>query len=84
MEEFPTIEDPCVINKPQVIRIKSNLTFSDALWKHHNAEAMSFFTQSPVKYTTPRRSRAPGCNYNIRSSSKILGDIMKAPYTTDF
>jgi hypothetical protein len=39
-------------------------TFSEPLWKHHMAEAISLLTQSPVRYTAPRRYRAPGCNCN--------------------
>lgn len=42
--------------------ICSEKTFSDARWKHHMADATSFFTQSPAKYTDPSRYKAPGCN----------------------
>jgi len=31
------------------------ITFSEALWKHHIAESTSCFTQSPVRYTIPKR-----------------------------
>jgi hypothetical protein len=46
-------------------------TFSEALWKHHMAEAISLLTQSPVRYTAPRRYRAPGCNCNQGSRRNL-------------
>jgi hypothetical protein len=53
-------------------------TFSDALWKHHIAEAISLLTQSPVKYTAPRRYKAPGCNCNQALS--VIEKIQQEAY----
>ncbi|KAI5325887.1 hypothetical protein L3X38_034961 [Prunus dulcis] len=56
---------------------------SDALCKHHNAEAISFFTHSPVRYTAPRRAAILGLLTLVSNPRRCYGDG-SAPTDADF